>query len=84
MSASGSELFSADYTIGKGEKIALDFDGENQRVITLSDLNNSGRTEEGKKLSTEIASGVLRIFQRISAAMPDEVNQLMTLMTLVQ
>ena len=32
----------------------------------------------------EIASGVLRIFQRISAAMPDEVNQLMTLMTLVQ
>ena len=44
----------------------------------------SGRTEEGKKLSMEIASGVLRIFQRISAAMPDEVNQLMTLMTLVQ
>ena len=52
-------------------------------MITLSDLNNSGRTEEGKKLSAEIASGVLRIFQRISAAMPDEVNQLMTLMTLV-
>ena len=79
-----SELFAADYTIGKGEKITLDFDGENQRVITISDLNNSGRTEEGKKLSMEIASGVLRIFQRISAAMPDEVNQLMTLMTLVQ
>ena len=71
-------------SIGKGEKITLDFDGENQRVITISDLNNSGRTEEGKKLSMEIASGVLRIFQRISAAMPDEVNQLMTLMTLVQ
>ena len=84
VSASGSELFAADYTIGKGEKISLDFDGENQRVITISDLNNSGRTEEGKKLSMEIASGVLRIFQRISAAMPDEVNQLMTLMTLVQ
>ena len=84
VSASGSELFAADYTIGKGEKIALDFDGENQRVITLSDLNNTGRTDEGKKLSMEIASGVLRIFQRISAAMPEEVNRLMTLMTLVQ
>ena len=83
VTVSGSELFAADYTIGKGEKIALDFDGESQRVITLSDLNNSGRTEEGKKLSMEIASGVMRIFQRISAAMPDEVNQLMTLMPLV-
>lgn len=81
VSASGSEVFAADYTVGKGEKIALDFDGENQRVITLSDLNNSGKNQQ---LSMEIASGVLRIFQRISAAMPDEVNQLMTLMTLVQ
>ena len=81
VSTSGSELFAADYTVGKGEKIALDFDGENQRVITLSDLNNSGKNQQ---LSMEIASGVLRIFQRISAAMPDEVNQLMTLMTLVQ
>ena len=50
-------------------------------MITLSDLNNS---EKNQQLSMEIASGVLRIFQRISAAMPDEVNQLMTLMTLVQ
>ena len=81
VSASGSEVFAADYTVGKGEKIALDFDGENQRVITLIDLNNS---EKNQQLSMEIASGVLRIFQRISAAMPEEVNQLMTLMTLVQ
>ena len=81
VSASGSELFAADYTIGKGEKITLDFEGENQRVITVSDLNNS---EKNQQLSMESASGVLRIFQRISAAMPDEVNQLMTLMTLVQ
>ena len=53
-------------------------------VITLNDLNNLGRTAEGQKLSAELTSGTLRILQRISAAMPDEVNQLMMLLTLVK
>ena len=53
-------------------------------MITLNDLNNLGRTAEGQKLSAELTSGTLRILQRISAAMPDEVNQLMMLLTLVK
>lgn len=84
VSTSGTELFAADYTFGQGEKSTLVFDGENQRVITLNDLNNLGRTAEGQKLSAELTSGTLRILQRISAAMPDEVNQLMMLLTLVK
>ena len=83
VSVSGSELFAADYTIGNGNPVSLDFEGENQRVITIDTLNNLSRTEEGRKLSAELTSGALRIFQRISAAMPDEVNQLITLMTLL-
>ena len=83
VSVSGSELFAADYTIGKGESVSVDFDAENQRVITLDTLNNLNRTAEGRQLSQELTSGALRIFQRISAAMPDEVNQLITLMTIL-
>ena len=83
VSVSGSELFAADYTIGKGEPVSLDFDGENLRVITMDTLNNLNRTAEGRQLSQELTSGALRIFQRISAAMPDEVNQLITLMTIL-
>ena len=83
VSVSGSELFAADYAIGKGEPVSIDFDAENQRVITLDTLNNLNRTAEGRQLSQELTSGALRIFQRISAAMPDEVNQLITLMTIL-
>ena len=83
VSVSGSELFAADYTIGKGEPVSIDFDGENLRVITMDTLNNLNRTAEGRQLSLELTSGALRIFQRISAAMPDEVNQLITLMTIL-
>ena len=52
-------------------------------MITLDTLNNLNRTKEGQQLSADLTSGVLRIFQRISAAMPEEVNQLMTLLTLL-
>lgn len=84
VSVSGSELFAADYAVGKGEKISLSFDGENQRIITVSDLNSLSKTAEGKQLSAELTSGALRIFQRISAAMPEEVNKLITLLTFVK
>ena len=83
VSVSGSELFAADYAIGKGEPVSIEFEAENQRVITLDTLNNLNRTVEGRQLSQELTSGALRIFQRISAAMPDEVNQLITLMTIL-
>ena len=83
VSVSGSELFAADYTFGKGEPVSIDFEGENMREITLDTLNNLSKTAEGRQLSQELTSGALRIFQRISAAMPDEVNQLITLMTLL-
>ena len=84
VTVNGKELLTLDYSLGSGESFTADFEAEGKKVIEVEDFSRFGQTEDTAALYSKLTSGVIGLIQDISRIMPEESNQLMTLvMTLV-
>ena len=81
LAMNGKDLLTLEYGLAAGESFTADFETEGRTVVTVEDFSRFGQTEETAGLNSKLTSGLIGLMQEVSRIMPEESNQLMTLVS---